>query len=176
MSEAATVSWVQRNVGLAIEGARALPSMMMAFGARRWLLAGALSIVAIFVLGIPTAVIPNPVFGRSVDVRDTDYVVLAISAGLLGILVASYVGAQGVHGERKLPWAGGFLSFVAVGCPTCNKAAVLLLGTSGALSVFGPLQIALGFLSVGLLVVALVVRARAFAVAECPLPTLEPAT
>lgn len=32
----------------------------------------------------------------------------------------------------------------AVGCPACNKIAVILLGTSGALNLWAPVQPVLG--------------------------------
>ena len=39
---------------------------------------------------------------------------------------------------------GGMLSMFAVGCPACNKIAVILLGTSGALNLWAPVQPVLG--------------------------------
>lgn len=39
----------------------------------------------------------------------------------------------------------------AIGCPICNKLAVIALGVSGALAYFAPIQPTLGFLSMGLL-------------------------
>ncbi len=33
---------------------------------------------------------------------------------------------------------GGLLSALAIGCPVCNKAVVLLLGSAGALTVWAP--------------------------------------
>ncbi|GAA3974020.1 hypothetical protein GCM10023085_65620 [Actinomadura viridis] len=60
------------------------------------------------------------------------------------------------------------LSLLAVGCPVCNKVVLVLLGTSGALTVWAPLQPWLGALSVGLLGVA-AVRRLAGEIA-CPVP------
>ena len=57
--------------------------------------------------------------------------------------------------------SGGVLSVLAVGCPTCNKLVVLLLGTTGALTFFAPLQIYIGIASVLLLGWTLLLRARA---------------
>jgi hypothetical protein len=42
-----------------------------------------------------------------------------------------------------------------VGCPACNKIAVLLLGVSGALNLWAPIQPLVGVASVGLLAWAL---------------------
>jgi hypothetical protein len=50
------------------------------------------------------------------------------------------------------------LSFLAAGCPVCNKLVVLAVGTTGALDYFRPLQPLLGLASLVLLGVALRVR------------------
>ena len=55
------------------------------------------------------------------------------------------------------------LSVFAVGCPVCNKLVLLLLGTSGAMTWFAPLQPALAVLSVVGLAWALRIRWRATA-------------
>jgi hypothetical protein len=52
-------------------------------------------------------------------------------------------------------------SYLAVGCPVCNKLVVFLIGTSGALTFFAPLQLYIGIGSVLLLAWTLVIRARA---------------
>ncbi len=46
-------------------------------------------------------------------------------------------------------------AFVAIGCPLCNKVALVLLGASGALTVFAPLQPFIGAASLGMLAVTL---------------------
>lgn len=46
----------------------------------------------------------------------------------------------------------------AIGCPVCNKIVVALLGASGAISWFAPLQPILGVLGLMLAVSALVVQ------------------
>jgi hypothetical protein len=55
---------------------------------------------------------------------------------------------------------GGIAAFLAIGCPTCNKIALLLLGASGATSTFAPLQPAIGVLSLALLAGTLAWRLR----------------
>ncbi len=65
-------------------------------------------------------------------------------------------------GERA-GWLGGvasFGAFLAIGCPLCNKLALLLLGASGALSSWAPIQPILGAVSLGLLLVTVVWRLR----------------
>lgn len=79
------------------------------------------------------------------------------TAALAGLVLATYVRAPSAlaapnpSGPRRLGWLGGFLSFMAVGCPVCNKAVLLLLGTSGALSYWAPLQPMVAIASVVLL-------------------------
>jgi hypothetical protein len=51
-------------------------------------------------------------------------------------------------------------AFLAIGCPVCNKIALVLLGTSGALTVFAPLQPFIGAASLVLLVGTLAWRLR----------------
>ncbi|MEV4258726.1 hypothetical protein AB0J52_36675 [Spirillospora sp. NPDC049652] len=57
---------------------------------------------------------------------------------------------------------------LAVGCPTCNKLVLVLVGSSGAMTAWAPLQPLLGSLSVALLAVA-TVRRLSTEVA-CPVP------
>jgi len=134
-------------------------------GARGLLAALAGAALTVVAIGLPTAVIPNPFFVRMTPVRPHDYALLAATAVLVGALVGSYwLPARRVCGlqEGKL-LGGGLLTLLAVGCPVCNKVVVLLLGASGALAYFEPLQPLLGVLSLGLLVVALRLRWRAIA-------------
>ncbi len=53
-----------------------------------------------------------------------------------------------------------FGAFLAIGCPVCNKLALLLLGTSGALSIWAPIQPILGAASLALLAGTAVWRLR----------------
>jgi hypothetical protein len=122
-------------------------------------LAGAL--LAALAIGIPSDVIPNPIFGRpSTPVRPQDYAFLAVTAVLAGVLAASFAFPQTrtCSTQQGRATAGGLLTFLAVGCPTCNKVIVLLIGASGALDYFAPLQPLLGIASIGLLLVAIWVR------------------
>ncbi len=94
----------------------------------------------------------------------------------MGLLVATYVGEaepdedrKGLAGRRG-GWAGGLLTFFAVGCPVCNKIVLVVLGASGAMTWFAPLQPLLQVVAVGLLLWGLRVRLRGQI--ECPLPDL----
>lgn len=137
-------------------------------GLRGWSVALLATIIVAIFTGIPTAVVPSPIFGRSVEVRQQDYAFWAASSVLLGFVLATFLAAPAARAKTPA-FAGGFLSYVAVGCPTCNKLAVVLLGSSGALNVFGPLQLFIGMASVGLLLWTVVLRARALN-RPCPLP------
>lgn len=133
----------------------------------RWLVAAVLAIFSALVIGLPTDVIPNPVFGRQgTPVEPWAIPVLAITAIFSGMLFATYLqaGDDVDNGELDRPGRfgsfGGLLSFFAVGCPICNKLVVIALGTSGALTWFAPVQPYLGLVALGLLAWALRVRLR----------------
>ncbi|MCC7364941.1 MAG: hypothetical protein IT303_11270 [Dehalococcoidia bacterium] len=135
--------------------------MLGMFGARGWALAALGAVATLVVIGLPVALIDNPVFGRQLAARDQDYVFWAITAVLGGLILGSYAVAPATGQVRLM--SGGFLSTLAVGCPICNKVAVGLLGTSGALNVFGPSQLFIGIASVALLGWTLVLRAQSVA-------------
>jgi hypothetical protein len=144
---------------------------------QRW--AGVMgAIVVALGIGLPTDVIPNPVFGRPVPVTWWSYPVLIVTSVLAGLLIATYVRATPpafastvgeISSQSSTPPAenellsrtgslGGLLSFFAVGCPVCNKLVVLALGTSGARQWFEPVQPVLAVGSIVLLAYALRIR------------------
>lgn len=143
----------------------------MALRPQVWLFAAA-GVAAALAIGLPAALIPSPFFDRPIPARPVDYIVWLASAALIGALAATYrygttcavkapqEGLSGAAGDGRLT-VGGVLSFLAVGCPTCNKLVVLALGSGGALTYFAPLQPLVGLASVGLLGVTLAVRLRA---------------
>jgi hypothetical protein len=133
---------------------RSLAALIAPRGYAVGIAAAALAVVAI---GAPTAVIPNRFFMRMTPTRPQDYAFLALTALLVGLIAATYVAPRRPlvadpppGGEGRLT-AGGLLSFLAVGCPVCNKLVVLALGTSGALRYFAPVQPLLGLASLALL-------------------------
>lgn len=151
---------------------------LAALPARTWIRALPLAVVAGVVLAIPSDLIDNPVFGRPVPPRPIDYVILAVSAALIGAILAirpeqddrpSVAGDVDRQNTRTV-W-GGFVSFLAVGCPVCNQAVVALIGTSGALSWWAPVQPVVGLAAIGLLLYTLRLRLRTYALAACPLPS-----
>lgn len=116
------------------------------------------AIATTLLIGIPTVLIPNPWFARTVAVRPQDYLFLAVTVVLTAMLAASYaLPAACPLQEGKLA-AGGLLSFIAVGCPVCNKVVVLALGASGAMSYFAPVQPLIALVSIALLGYAIWLR------------------
>jgi hypothetical protein len=141
--------------------------------ARRWWVAAVAASATALVIGLPTDVIPNPMFGRPVDVTWWSGPVLAVTAVLGGLLAATYVRADRAVEELDRPArvgsVGGLLGFFAVGCPVCNKLVVVALGTTGALELFAPVQPLLAMASIAVLAVAL--RARLRTTQTCSLPS-----
>lgn len=139
--------------------------------ARRWWFAAATAAATVLVVAIPTALIPNPVFGRDIPPTPWAWPVLIVTSILAGLVAATYVARKDKsEGEKggKLGLAGAALTFFAVGCPVCNKLVLLALGYAGALQFFEPVQPYLAGGSIVLLAVALVMRVRRER--TCPLP------
>lgn len=150
------------------------------------------------VIGLATVLIPNPVFSREIPTVPWNYPVWILTSALMGILVATYVrpssssealaGQQDESGtpetldasvvedsqngsERRSARVGGtagILAWFAVGCPVCNKIALLALGYTGALTWFAPLQPFLAAIALVLSMLAVVWRLRGQV--ACPLP------
>lgn len=108
---------------------------------RRWFAAGLTGAGTALLVGVPTAVLPNAFFTRMTPVLWWNYPVWVVTALLVGLTVATYVrAAPGVDSRPGRVTGGGLLSAFAVGCPVCNKLVVAALGTSGALTIWAPLQ------------------------------------
>ncbi len=143
---------------------------------RRWLAALAMGAFSFLAIGLPTDVIANPVFGRSVPVSDWAMPVLVATAVLSGLVFATYVHNDGParaeleEGDRvsKVSTAGALLSLFAVGCPACNKLVLLAVGSSGAVAWFAPVQPYLATASIIMLVWSL--RNRVTRESSCSLP------
>ena len=127
---------------------------------KAWAVTALATVLGLVVIGLPTAIYENPFFVRMTPVRAQDYVIWVLSAVLIGLVVGSYFVARSTSGDGKA-LSGGLLSVIAVGCPTCNKLVVLLLGTTGALAFFAPLQLYIGIASVLLLGWTLFLRTKA---------------
>ncbi|HET6966932.1 MAG TPA: hypothetical protein VFI44_01590 [Ornithinibacter sp.] len=138
---------------------------------RRWAAAAAAAVATALVVALPTAMIPTPVFGREIPTTWWAWPVLAATSVLSGLLFATYVrepGAEKPSSARidRRGAAGGLLAFFAVGCPVCNKLALIALGYAGALQWFAPVQPFLAVGGIGLLTWAL--RARLRGQLACP--------
>lgn len=199
------------------------------------------SVLALVAFGLVAAIIPNPVFGRSVPPAPFAIAVWLLSAPLMGLIAATYGRLSGLpvagpavavplgRGSTAVPatapaaggpdasgspgrlsgpdvsgepgaWApigsatsvafsgavspmvsgaatatvsgaapqrgtmsatvGSVAAFLAIGCPLCNKIALLLLGASGALTIWAPLQPVIGAASLVLLAGTLAWRLR----------------
>lgn len=125
--------------------------------------------LAALVIGIPADLIDTPWFGRPVETRAIDYVIWIITSLLIGLIFAIRT-PSGDEVEENRTVVGGFVSFLAVGCPVCNQAVVALVGTSGALSWWAPVQPVLGALAVGILLYALRKRLATYTLQACPIP------
>ena len=133
---------------------------VIAWPARRRLVAAAWAFGTILLIGVPTAMIPTPYFGREIATTWWAWPVLVATAMAGGLLGATYIRSDEQDRTSSSGVAGGVLAYVAVGCPVCNKLALLALGYAGALQWFAPVQPWLGVLGLGLLVVGLDRRLR----------------
>lgn len=152
---------------------------------REWLIGLGAAVAVGLALGAVTVLIPNPVFGRAIAPLAWNYPVWLVTALLSGLLIASYVrpaprarsAPEAAPTEKSSVWAmaGAFGSWFAIGCPVCNKLALLALGYSGAISYFGPLQPWLAAISLVLLSAGLVVRLSGTVACVLPAATRGPA-
>jgi hypothetical protein len=133
-----------------------------------------IALVAAALIGIPSDLIDTPLFGRPVTTRPIDYVILVITAALIGLILAIRAepptGDEASPTEDQTPIWGGFVSFLAVGCPVCNQAVVAVVGTSGALSWWAPVQPLVGLAAIAMLVWALRRRLVTYEATACRLP------
>ena len=163
--------------------AEAVVLALRSWSPRHHLAAAGFSVAFALLIGIPTVLIPNPVFGREIPVVAWNYPVWILTSVLAGMLAATYVRAPGQAPApeqtdedtrpSRLGMAGGILTWFAVGCPVCNKLALLVLGYSGAITWFAPFQPVLAVAALVMTAGALVVRLRGQV--ACPVPQKVPA-
>lgn len=148
------------------------------WGPRQVFGAAMAAVIVGVVVGVATVLIPNPVFGRDVPPVPWNYPVWIATSILTGILVATYIrpggtappdaaepAAPSVDGESGIRSAriggiAGMLAWFAVGCPVCNKIALLALGYTGALTWFAPFQPVLAVVALALSTYAVMGRLR----------------
>lgn len=126
---------------------------------RRWAAALGAAVLTALAVGVPTDVIDTPYFTRMTPVRWWEYPVLVLTVALTALWVAVPRQGGDVRGR------GGVLGSVtavvfAVGCPICNKIIVGLLGVSGALGIWAPVQPVLAVVSLIALSAAVFLRWR----------------
>lgn len=142
-----------------------------------WIRAVGLAVVAGVAIAIPADLIDNRFFGRPIEPKTIDYVILAVTAALIGLILAIRPPkSEDTERQDTGTMFGGLVSFLAVGCPVCNQLVVALVGTSGALSWWAPVQPVVGLLAVGLLLYTLRLRLRTYRLTACPLPDQDPDT
>ncbi len=80
-------------------------------------------------MGVPSAMIDNPFFIRMIPIRVEDYVISIVTSILLGLVLGTFA-ISSVKGDGDKALGSGILTYLAVGCPICNKLVILFLGIS----------------------------------------------
>ena len=120
----------------------------------RWVALTTTAGLTFLVIVIPTDVVPNPFFGREIEVTPWALTVLVLTSLLSGALLATYIQAAPKKDDQasaRFGGVGAVLTYFAIGCPVCNKIALIALGYTGAIQYFAPIQPYLGVLSIALL-------------------------
>lgn len=143
---------------------------------RQWAIAAAWAAAVALLLGFATVLIPNEVFSREIPPTPWSYPTWITTSVLSGMLMATYARPPGREtpagrlAGRGSRWGitGGFLAWFAIGCPVCNKIALLALGYSGAVAYFAPLQPWLAAVALVSTIIALAYRLSGQI--ECAIP------
>jgi hypothetical protein len=114
----------------------------------------ALGLFTLLAIGIPTDLIPNPIFARQIPAEWWNWPIAIASAVLVAVLVALPKPAS-CRPVTRVGIIGSAFAYFAVGCPTCNHIVVLAIGATGALAWFAPIQPILAAVGVGILAVAI---------------------
>ncbi len=136
---------------------------------RQYLVAAGAALAFGLLVGIVTVLIPNSWFARDIDTVWWNYPVWVVTSIGAGMLTATYIKPRGAEVADETPAerrttrmgiAGGLLAWFAVGCPVCNKIALLALGYSGAITWFAPFQPILAIAAMLLTGLALIWRLK----------------
>ena len=162
------------------------------WGRRQYQVALLTAVLVGLLIGIATVLIPNPWFARDIEPVWWNYPVWIMTAATTGMLFATYIKPRTTvvepaalsDGQQAPPRAseprdaygkmgmvGGVLSWFAVGCPVCNKLALIAFGYSGAITYFAPIQPFLALAALILTAGALVWRLKGQVVCKVPTPT-----
>ena len=109
-----------------------------------------IAVFTLLVIAIPTDLISNPIFGRQIEATVWAWPVALLTAVLAGVLIA-LPRPTSCRPATRTGIFGGALTYLAVGCPTCNHLVVLALGTTGALAWFAPIQPFLALIGLAIL-------------------------
>lgn len=102
----------------------------------------AFSLLAILILGIPTAVIRNHFYFRMTPAFWFDYVFLVVNGVLIGLYFAiTYTSTQpeACKIEKKSIFAS-LLALFGIACPICNQILLLIFSTTLLLSFLEPIR------------------------------------
>lgn len=143
--------------------------------ARQVIVAIVTAIIVGVLIGLATVLIPNPIFSRDIPPVWWNYPVWLLTSAISGMLAATYVRAKQPEPETKdrhgkVGMIGGFLAWFAVGCPVCNKIALLAFGYSGAITYFAPIQPIFGSAALLLTGAALIWRLKGQVMCVMPKP------
>jgi hypothetical protein len=141
---------------------------LLLWSKKRWAVAVGSSILTGLFISLPTAIIKTPIFGREIETTSWSVPVVIVTSILSGMLFATYIKMeQSIDEDRslKIGGAGAFFAFLAVGCPVCNKLALVALGYSGAIQYFAPVQPYLA--TAGILLLAYALRKRLIGESLC---------
>ncbi|TLP94470.1 hypothetical protein FEF26_11760 [Nesterenkonia salmonea] len=147
---------------------------------RQVLVAVVAAVVIGLAIGVATVLIPNPWFARDIAPVWWNYPVWLLTSVLSGMLLGTYVrasklaapdevaaeaqssGASAAEDRRssRFGMVGGVMAWFAVGCPVCNKIALVAFGYSGAITYFAPIQPFLALGAMVLTAVALIWRLK----------------
>ena len=147
---------------------------LLLWSKKRWLVASATALATGVFISLPTAILKTPVFGREIPVTSWSIPVVIATSILSGMLLATYVNNdESLREERslKVGGAGALFSFLAVGCPVCNKLVLVALGYSGAIQYFAPVQPYLA--AAGILLLAYALQRRLAGEAMCQVNFVE---
>lgn len=131
---------------------------------KQWRVAVIAFLSSFLIMGIVGETIPGASLGRGTPVEWWNYVTLALSPALIGLIAATFVPAgqptRSRRGGAASAGIGGVVGTVVMACPVCNPLAIPLFGTAGVLSVLAPERGLIALLSVILLAVTLTLRLR----------------
>lgn len=141
---------------------------LLLWSKKRWFVASATAMATGLFISLPTAILKTPIFGREIPVTSWSVPVVIATSIFSGMLFATYVNNDNSMKEErslKVGGAGALFSFLAVGCPVCNKLVLIALGYSGAIQYFAPVQPYLA--AAGILLLAYALQKRLIGESLC---------